>query len=176
MKHLVNLIQESLFDKDLVSKHLPILYEITLSYFEKMMNSTTVDEWHKLIVELDKYLKKVKADNISFKEYTDKNTYKDYVMTIVPLIDDKNKGNSSVVISFDKGFVYRTCEIRTGVVGDKLFPDCYFWSMSIPSSKSLPQGLLTSINKAGSQKHIYKITFSETDMELFMQFKNKKRK
>ena len=169
MKHLTQHIQESLFDKDIIDKSPSILGEITIKFFEKMMNATTVDEWDDYIIGLKKYLNKTKIDNISFDEYTNKEIYKNGVMTIVPLID-----MSSIVICYKSKNGYRLFELRVGRVGSKIFPDCYFWGLSIPSSRMLPDYLFKELKKTSSH-NIYKITFSEFDIEMFQNTVRRKR-
>ena len=167
MKHLVNLIQESLFDKDLVSKNLSPLYEITMKYFDILAHSSTADDWYKHIVELKDYLKKEKVDNITFDQYTNKETYENGVMTIVPLIDREIKENSSIILCYKTNNRYKLYEIRCGAVGHKVFPQFYFWASSFQSERCLPESTFKQIKKSATSHNIYKISFSDFDYEAF---------
>lgn len=173
MKSIIEYIQESLFDKDLIKKSSYILREITMRYFGILMFSSTVDDWYRHIVELKDYLKKEKVDNITFDQYTNKETYENGIMTIVPLFDDVPKEHSSVIICYKTNNRYYLYEIRCGVVGHKLFPQFYFWTFSIPSERSLPESTFKRIKKSATSHNIYKISFSESDFEEFQDVMSK---
>jgi hypothetical protein len=125
------------------------------------MNTDYRVEWNNLVFELKKYLAKTKVNTISFKEYTDKTSYENGVMTIVPLVD-----MSSVVICYKFNNWYMLYELRSNIVGGKLFPSCYFLGLGTPSAHILPDYLFREI-KANTLHNLYKITFTETELNMF---------
>lgn len=179
MKHLSQHIKESIFDGDLVDKHVSTLYEISLMFFEKMMKCSTLSEWNKCVVELNEYLKKSKTDNISFEEYNDQDTYQNGVMTIVPLTVnsngiDKDRWGMSVVISYKNNNRHHLYEFRPAIFKSGIIPQYYFWARGIPKT-SLPENKLMYIKKMASKRHdIYKISFTESDLEMFNKVSKRK--
>ena len=173
MKHLSQYIKESIFDKDLVNKPLSVLYEITINYLDILMRSSTVDDWYRHIVELNNYLKKEKVDNITFDQYTNKETYENGTMTIVPLFNDIPKESSSIIICYKTNNIYRSYEIRVGVVGHKLFPQYYFWTRTVPTYNGFPENTIKRIKKSDKFHNIYKISFSGFDLKEFQDVMSK---